>query len=197
MDIEYREAQTEDCPVLAEYIYHASDGLLDYLFEGIIPGLTVTQLLTHGLEDETRYNSYRSVLVAEYSHHVIGLIQVYPSLYHRIDDEMRTFIPGERLEKLTEFYRSGIDNSLLINAMFVAKEFRCRGIGAALLALARAKAKAKSMGLRKLSLFVLADNIIAQNVYHANGFKRIKEIEFQDGAKINHEGGFYSMACDV
>jgi len=179
---------------LAEYIYHASDGLLDYLFEGIIPGLTVIQVLTHGLTDAARYNSYRSVLVAEHKHHIIGLIQAYPAIYHQIDDEMRNFIPGERLETLSGFYRSGIDNSLLINAMFVAKEFRCRGIGAALLALV--KSQAKTMGFRKLSLFVLADNLIAQNVYYANGFKRINKIDFRDGAKINHAGGFYSMVCD-
>lgn len=195
MDIQYREAQKEDCPVIAEYIYRASDGLLDYLFEGIIPGMTVIQLLTHGLEDEARYNSYRGALVAEYNHNLVGLIQTYPSMYHRIDDEMKAFIPGERLEKLIEFYCSGINSSLVINAMFVAEKFRCRGIGTALISLA--KTKAKSMGFRKLSLFVLADNITAQNVYSSNGFTMIKEIGFQDGAKINHEGGFYSMACDI
>lgn len=195
MDIEYREAQKRDCPIMAEYIYSASDGLLDYLFEGIIPGMTVTQLLTHGLEDETRYNSYKGALVAEYNHNIIGMIQSYPSVYHRIDDEMRSFIPRERLEKLIEFYNSGVENSFLINAMFVDKEFRCRGIGTALISLA--KSKARSLGFRKISLFVLADNITAQKVYLSNGFQMMKEIGFKDEAKINHEGGFYSMACDI
>jgi GNAT superfamily N-acetyltransferase len=134
MDIEYREARKKDCPIMAEYIYSASDGLLDYLFEGIIPGMTVAQLLTHGLEDENRYNS-------------------------------------------------------------VHKEFRYKGIGATFISLA--KSKAESLDFQKLSLFVLADNITARKVYHSNGFKIIKEIGFKDEAKINHEGGFYSMACDI
>lgn len=46
MVITYRSAQNNDCPILAEYIYFASDGVLDYLFKDTIADITVTQLLT-------------------------------------------------------------------------------------------------------------------------------------------------------
>lgn len=152
MDINYRDAQKNDCQMLAQYIYYASDGVLEYLFKDIIPGMTVTQLLTHGLQDEKRYNSYKDVTVAENNQKIVGMIQSYSSIHHRIDGEMKSFLPRERLEQFNEFYNSRVDNSLLINTMFVDEKFRRKGIGTALISLARNKAK--SLGFNKLSLFV-------------------------------------------
>ncbi len=195
MDIIYRKAQNNECSMLAEYIYYASDGVLDYLFKDTIPGMTVAQLLTFGLQDEQRHNSYEGVIVAEYNNRIIGMIQAYSSIHHKIDDEMRSFIPGERLEQFEDFYNSGVDNSLLINAMYVEEKYRRKGIANKLISLVREEAK--SGGYDKLSLFVLADNRFAQKLYHCNGFKTEKEILFNDSAKINHEGGFYLMSCDA
>lgn len=195
MNITYRKAYNNECSILAEYIYYASDGILDYLFKGTIPGMTVTQLLTFGLEDEQRYNSYKGVIVAEYKNKIIGMIQAYSSIHHKIDDEMRSFIPGERLEQLEEFYNSRVDNSFLINALYVDEEYRRKGIASKLISMVREEAR--SCGFDKLSLFVLADNISAQKLYHCNGFKTVKEIAFNDSAKIKHEGGFYLLSCDI
>ena len=108
---------------------------------------------------------------------------------------MRSFIPGERLEQLKEFYDSRIDNSFLINAMYVDEKFRRKGIANQLMAMVREEAR--SLGFDKLSLFVLSDNTPAQKLYHSNGFKTVKEIAFNDSAKVNHEGGFTLMACDI
>lgn len=195
MDIVYRNAKNNDCPVLAEFIYYASDGVLDYLFKDTIPDLTVTQLLTFGLEDEQRYNSYKGVIVAEYNDNIVGMIQAYSEVHHKIDDEMRSFIPGERLEQFKEFYDSRVDNSILINAMYVDEKYRRKGIANKLISMV--KEEARSMGFDKLSLFVLSDNMPAQNLYLSTGFKTVKEIMFNDSDNINHENGFNLMACDI
>ncbi|MGS0763761.1 GNAT family N-acetyltransferase [Syntrophomonas curvata] len=195
MDIAYRKAYNSECPMLAEYIYYASDGVLDYLFKDTISGMTVTQLLIFGLEDEQRYNSFKGVIVAEYNDKIVGMIQAYSNMHHKIDDEMRSFIPEERLEQFEEFYNSRVDNSFLINAMYVDEKYRRKGIASRLISTVREEAK--SCGFDKLSLFVLSDNISAQKLYQYNGFKSVKEITFNDSAKINHEGGFYLMLCDI
>lgn len=195
MDITYRKAQHSDCSVVADYIYHASDGLLDYLFKDAIPDMTVGQLLTFGLEDLERHNSYKGVIVAECNHEVIGMLQAYSTIHHQIDDEMRAIIPGEKLEQLNEFYNSRVDNSLLINAMYVDERFRRQGIASQLISIAREEAR--TLGFDKLSLFVLGDNIPAQKLYESTGFKTVKEIAFNDAAKINHTGGIDLMACDI
>jgi len=195
MDITYRKAQYSDCPMVAEYIYYASDGLLDYLFKDAIPDMTVTQLLTYGLADVERHNSYKGVVVAESNKQIIGMLQAYSTIHHQIDDEMRAIIPGEKLEQLNEFYNSRVDNSLLINAMYVDERFRRQGVASQLISLAREEAR--SQGYDKLSLFVLADNTPAQKLYESTGFKTVKEVIFNDAAKINHTGGIDLMACDL
>lgn len=195
MDITYRNAQGNDSPILGEYIYYASDGMLDYLFKDTIPGMTVTQLLTYGLQDEQRYNSYISVIVAENKQQIIGMIQAYSTIHHKIDDEMRSIIPGERLEQLKEFYNSGVDNSFLINAMYVDEKFRRKGIAGNLVSMVAGEAK--TLGFDKLSLFVLSDNIPARRLYDSNGFNTVKEILFSDIAKINHQGGINLMTCNI
>lgn len=195
MDITYRKAQYSDCPIVAEYIYYASDGLLDYLFKDAIPDITVTQLLTYGLEDVERHNSYVGVIIAECNRQVIGMLQAYSTIHHQIDDEMRAIIPGEKLEQLNEFYSSRIDNSLLINAMYVDERFRRQGVASQLISLAREAAR--TLGFDKLSLFVLADNTPAQKLYKSTGFQTEKEVTFNDADKINHTGGIDLMACDI
>lgn len=195
MDVTYRKAHNKECSILAEYIYSASNGVLDYLFKDTVPGMTVIQLLTFGLEDEQKYNSYKGVIVAEYNNKVIGMLQAYSYIHHEIDDEMRAFIPRERLEQFEEFYNSRVDNSFLINAMYVDEKHRRKGIANHLISIAREEAK--SCGFEKLSLFVLADNTPAQQLYYSNGFIHEKDIEFDDAVKFNHEGRLYLMSCDI
>ncbi|MEQ8176025.1 MAG: GNAT family N-acetyltransferase [Syntrophomonadaceae bacterium] len=195
MVITYRSAQNNDCPILAEYIYFASDGVLDYLFKDTIADITVTQLLTFGLEDEQRYNSYKGIVVAEHNQQIVGIIQAYSNIHHQIDDEMRYFIPGERLDQFREFYDSRVDNSLLINAIYVDEKFRRQGIANQLISMVREEAS--SLDFDELSLFVFSDNIPAQKLYYSNGFKTVKEIAFNDSVKINHEGVIHLMACAI
>ena len=195
MGIKYRDAQKKDCPKVAEYINSASAGVLDYLFKDTVPGMAVAQILAYNLENEKGYDSYKSVIVAEDNLDIIGMIQSYSSVYHRIDEEMRSFFPEEKLEHFKEFYESGMDNSLLINAMFVHKDYRCKGIGTRFISFA--KEKVKSLGFDNLSLFVLADNLNAQKVYYSNSFKISKEIKLKDSAGINHTDGIYLMVCDI
>lgn len=167
MVIEYRDARKEDCPQIAEYINDASDGILDYIFKDNAAGMTVPQILAYNLEHEERYNSYKSVIVAEYKQELVGIVQSYSPVYHRIDDEMRSFFSKERLMQFQEFHDLRVENSLLIKAMFVEPNFRCQGIGTKFLSLA--KAKAESLCIDKLSLDVLADNINTQQVYYPFG----------------------------
>lgn len=157
--------------------------------------MTVTQILTYNLESEKGYDSYKSVIVAEDNLDIIGMIQSYSSVYHRIDEEMRSFFPEEKLEQFKEFYESKIDNSLLINSMFVHEDYRCKGIGTRFISLA--KEKGKSLDFDTLSLFVLADNLNAQKVYQSNGFKISKEIKLKNSVGINHTDGIYLMVCDI
>lgn len=196
MDVRYRDARVEECPRVAKYIRDASDGMLDFLFDGNAGGLSATEVLTFGLGDESRHDSYRSVAVAARgpdAADLVGVVQFYPAAFHRIDEEMRSFLPGEKLSLFEEFYRSGVEDSLLVNAMFVDASYRRRGIGTKLLSLAAERAR--SLGLGKLSLFVLAHNTGAQRVYRANGFRLAKEIRLPGDIGLGR--GIHLMDCKI
>ena len=195
MDILYRGAKQEDCPKIATCIYHAADDVLDYLFEDNAANMSATQVLTCGLENEQSYDSYKSVIVAEYEQNVVGAVQSYPFRYHGIDDEMRSFFSEERLNRFEDFYDVRVENSLLVNAMFVDPDFRHRGIGTGLLS--HAKTKAQSLGFDKLSLFVLADNSNAQRLYLSFGFTLAKEIRLSGVFNASRKEEIYLMNCDI
>jgi len=106
MSINYRPAEIEDSGKLAELINIASDGIVEYLFHDLVPGMTPIQVIAHNLENDNYPHSYRSAVVAAQEKDVVGMALSYPSSYHKITDEMRGFFPADRLEHLRYFYSS-------------------------------------------------------------------------------------------
>ncbi len=50
MNLNYRQGKKEDSQRIAELDYIASDGVVEYLFHDVVPGLSALQLLSNGLE---------------------------------------------------------------------------------------------------------------------------------------------------
>ena len=130
MGIKYRDGERKDSNKLAELIKIASDGVVEYLFHNLIPGMTPIQFLAHHLENDNYPYSYRNAIVAAEETDVIGMALSYPSSYHKITDEMRSFFPADRLEHFSHFYSSRIENSWFLDALCVIESHRGRGIGA-------------------------------------------------------------------
>jgi hypothetical protein len=53
MTFTYRPADKEDSARLAELINMASDGVVEYLFHDLIPGMTPVQVVAHNLENDS------------------------------------------------------------------------------------------------------------------------------------------------
>ncbi len=81
METKYRSGKKQDCVKLAELINIASDGVVEYLFHDLVPGMTPTQVVAHNLENDNYPHSYRSAVVAEEESDVIGMALSYPSSY--------------------------------------------------------------------------------------------------------------------
>ena len=111
MTFKYRPAEKEDSAKLAELINIASDGVVEYLFHDLVPGMTPVQVVAYNLENDNYPHSYRSAVVAAEETDVIGIALSFPSSYHKITDEMRRFFPADRLEHLSHFFSSRIENS--------------------------------------------------------------------------------------
>lgn len=195
MEISYRIGIKEDCKVLAKFINIASEGVIEYLFHNLIPEMTPVQMVTHNLSAEDSYYSYKNTIVAEYNQNPIGTSLSYPSRFHQITEEMKNFLPEDRLEHFKSFYSSRVEDSLLLNALCVDERFRRKGIGTKLIALT--KQKANKDGFKALSVMVLADNTDAQRLYARCGFKTVEAVELKSHELIPHEGGCLLMKCKI
>ena len=195
MTLRYRPAEKADSGKLAEFINIASDGIVEYLFHDLVPGMKPVQVVAHNLENDYYPHSYRSAIVATEETDVIGMALSYPSSYHKITDGMRGFFPADRLEHLSHFYSSRIENSWYLDTLYVAENHRKRGIGMALISLT--KEMAVENGFNSLSLIVFSDNTLAIPLYEGTGFEVVQKVELQGNQFIKHKDGCLLMKCEV
>lgn len=195
MEVIYREARQDECLELAFGINATAGGILDFLYENLVPGFSTEQLVAQSLADGERYDSYRSITVAECSGEIAGLVSSYPAGCHGIDPEMKDFFPPERLTVLYNFFNSRVEDSYYLSAIFVNPRFRNQGIGSHLIDLT--KEKARQQGYRQLSLLVLADNETALRVYRRNGFHTVKPVVIEEQPLIPHRKGALLLVSNI
>ena len=193
MDVNYRTGRIEDCSRVAQFVYIASGGVVEFLFHDLIAGVSPIQLVTHNLEKDTGYYTYKNTFVAEDDSGVIGVSFYYPAQYHVISDEMRSFFPADRIEHLEHILSGRVDDSLYIDTLCVDENFRGNGIGQELISLTRQKAI--DQGFDSLSLIALADNTDAHRLYFRCGFEIVSNVEMEPHELIPHEGGALLMRC--
>lgn len=195
MNVKYRAAKKEESYRIAELDYIASGGASEYLFHNLVPNSTPVQVVAHGLENDSYPHSYHSAIVAEIDNEIIGMALSFPSKFHCINDEMRKFFPSERLEHFKEFFSARVDNSYLLDALCVDKEYRNKGIGEKLLQ--KTIEKARNEGFFLLSLLVFADNHKAVKFYKNHGFTIEREVELKKHELIPHKGGCLLMKAEI
>jgi len=195
MSYEYGPAEIKDCAALAELINLASDGVVEYLFRDLVPGMTPVQLIAHNLENINTPHCYKSAIVARDGDEVVGMALSYSSDFHYISDEMRNFFPADRLEHLSDFYSARVENSWYLDTLGVFGSHRRQGIGEKLISLT--KEKAAENGYNALSLIVFADNELALPVYKRTGFEIVCEVELGANEYIHHEDGSLLLNCQL
>lgn len=195
MEITYRPGEKSDCAQLAVMIDIASGGVVEYLFEGVMAGMTPVQVVAFSLEKDSYPHSYNSAIVATHKDDVVGMALSYPVAYHKVTEEMRCFFPPERLVHLKDFYSSKIENTWFLDALCVAESHRRHGIGEKLISLT--KEKAIQRGYKALSLIVFADNQTAISVYRHSGFEVVRKVKLEGNALIKHSSGCLLMNCKL
>ena len=108
---------------------------------------------------------------------------------------MKSFFPEDRLEHLSHFFSSRIENSWYLDAVCVGESHRRNGIGEKLILLTRDKAIEN--GYNTLSLIVFADNTLAIPVYKRTGFEIVQKFELKENEFIKHKGGCFLMKCEI
>ena len=105
MEIKYRPGEKRDCAKLAELVNIASDGVVEYLFHGLVPGMTPVQVIAYNYESDNYPHTYKSAIVATDKNDIVGMSLSYQSYYHKISNEMRGFFAAERLEHFSAFIK--------------------------------------------------------------------------------------------
>ena len=195
MALKFRPGEKEDCLKMAELISIASDGVLEYLLNDLVPEMTPVQVMSKNLEKSNSIESYKNSVVALDEDNVVGMALSFPSYYHKITDEMRSFFPADRLGHLRQYYSSRVENSWMLDALGVFENYRRRGIAEKLIRLA--KERAIENGYNTLSLIVFADNTLAIPLYKRTGFKVVQKIELHGNEFIKHENGCLLMKCEI
>ena len=193
MNITYRAGRMEDCPKLGELVNIASDGVVEFLFHDLIARVTPVQIVAHNMESDGDHHSFRNTIVAEYEQKVIGMALYYHSRHHVIGEEMKAFVPVDRLEHLKHILTGRVEKSLYLDTLCVDEKFRGKGVGGELISLT--KKKAREDGLNALSLIALADNTDAHRLYKRCGFEIVSPIKMAAHELIPHEGGAFLMSC--
>jgi len=185
--IVYRPAAFEDCRRLAELMEMAAGGMLDFLFHDLVPGLTPVDIEARALENLDSHYSFRNAIVAEHTKRIVGMALSFPADEFKITEEMRQFIPEERLDHLKDFFSSRVDGSFFLDALAVDVKMQGHGIGSRLIELV--KQKAKENGYADLSLMVFRDNLEARRLYARHGFDVVREVTVEQHPRIPHDSG--------
>ena len=194
-DIRFREGRFEDCRRIAELDDMASGGAVDYLFHDLIPGLTPVQIVAENFKRDEYPYTYKSAVVAQHDHRVIGFALSYPAEHHTISEEMRHFFPPDRLKHFNDFFSTRVEGSYYLDGLGVDRKYQRNGIGGRLIDLT--KEKAGREGYCALSLIVFADNVRAIKLYERHGFQTVRHIELDPHERIPHKGGCLLMNCKL
>jgi ribosomal protein S18 acetylase RimI-like enzyme len=195
MTVKYRLGTKEDSERIAELINLASGGVVEYLFHDLVTGMSPVQVVAHSLENDNYPHSYKSAVVALDGNTVVGMALSFPSSYHKITEEMRSFFPKDRIEHLHNFYSSRVDNTWFLDALCVFESHRRCGIGERLISLT--KERAVENGYNALSLIVFADNALAIPVYKRAKFETVQKVELGGNEFIKHKDGCLLMKCEI
>jgi GNAT superfamily N-acetyltransferase len=193
--ITYRSGRKPDCRRLAELDNIASSGAIEFLFHDLVPGMTPIDVVASELEQDRYPYTFRSVIVAECDSRIVGMALSFPAHYHTITDEMRNFLPADRLEHFQHFFTTRVEGSYYLDALCVDERFRKQGIGGKLIDLTAARARQE--GFSSLSLITFLDNTSARRLYEKKGFTDVKPVELKPHRLIPHQGGCLLMNCDL
>lgn len=193
--VRFRRGRLDDSGTIAAMAVDAGDGAVEFMLDGLVPGASARDLLARAVSDAADTLSYRGAIVAEAASGVIGVAATYPAEDHRITDDMRRTIPGDRLAAVAPFFAARVEGSLFVHALFVAPPWRGRGIGRSLLE--RAADKAAAEGRERISLAVFSSNLGARRLYERCGFSVVDTMRFAPHPRLPHDAEALLMAKRV
>ncbi|MGY8994960.1 MAG: N-acetyltransferase family protein [Alphaproteobacteria bacterium] len=190
MQYSIRSAQIADLPHLATALMEASGGLVEAVYEGVIPGRDAHLIVEHLFSRPNTTTDVTNCLVAEHNGRVLGSIHAFP-MDAMGDGPPDPLVPEDRFYLYAPFEHMHADGSYYIMAVAVYPEFQGSGIGKHLIAEAESAARAK--GFKQMSLNVFAENQGAVRLYESLGYKEVAREPAVGHDKIRYGGDVLLM----
>ena len=168
MEFSTRPALAADIPHLAYALMEATSGLIEAVYEGVIPGRS-THLIVELLSSRpSATTSFANCMVAESDGRVLGSIHGFP-MDAMGDSPADPLVPDDRAYLFAPFAHMHAEGSYYLMALAIYPEFRGCGIGQSLMNDAASAAKAQ--GFSETSLNVFSENERAARLYESLGYK--------------------------
>jgi ribosomal protein S18 acetylase RimI-like enzyme len=189
----FRSARIEDCRTIAELYRISSDGVADYIWQGLAEsGEEPIEVGERRYAREDTVFSYKNCTVAERRGEVTGMLVAFPveqadSNEGDSDEEVDPVLkPYSELEQPGSFYICGM-------ALF--PEYRGNGLGIRMLELAQQQAYQR--GFDELSLIVFEQNAGAKRLYERYGFREVDRRPVVPHELIRYTGDALLMVAGV
>lgn len=186
-NLNVRWATAEDADFVAETIREVSEGVIDYLFEGLFPGMSSTAVLKLVLGRGHEAYSYNHVLLTEVAGQIGGMIFAYDAKHQTVPAVMEGFLSKRRVDAVRPLLEAKYPNALWINTLWVSPEFRGQGLSGLILNLATDLAR--DTGFSSLALHCWMDNECARRFYEKQGFRVVSKIPTGDKLLERHPYG--------
>ena len=170
----FRLATADDADAIARIVSDTSEGVVERLLGGLIPGLSATSILsTAFIKGEGAYRASH-IILSEQDGAITSLLFAYPASDHKVPPLMQSFLPGKRLTPVRPILERAVPDSLYINTLWLAEALRGKGLGDALMV--EAAGRCRQIGANRISLFCWNDNEHALQFYARHGFSLVEHI---------------------
>ena len=187
LELSLKRAQADDARFAASIINAVSEGVVESLFDGLVPGASAEQLLAWAITKGEGPYQLDNILVARVGNDIKGLCFGYASALQTIPPLMETFVGKARLDAVRELLTASVDDAYWVNTLWTHESVRGEGLGGLLLD--AAAAVAREAGGTKLALHCWAENDAALGFYRAKGFTEVRRIAVSGAVGERHPAG--------
>jgi len=175
---------------MAYVAIQAFGGFAEVMYDGVIPGRTVQQIVEHRFSRSGATSSISNSLIAEDEGVVIGGLHAFPADLSAEDPE-DLLVPEDRYYAFEPFERLHAHGSYYINAVAVYPQYRGRGVARQLIE--RAEANAVAQAFAEASLHVFAENVSAVQLYERLGYREAARQSLVDHPSLRYPGDLLLM----